>query len=87
MVPAVPVNAEVGLDAVVIDPPEPEIILHAPVPIVGVLPASVVEVNPHMLAPVWSAPAAEVVGFCWNVIVTSSVEFVQGELEVVHLRT
>ena len=41
-----PVNAEVGLVGVVTEPPAPETMLQAPVPIVGVFPAKLVEV-PH----------------------------------------
>ena len=47
VLPAVPVNVLVGLLAVVMLPPVPETILHAPVPTVGVLPAKVVLVTPH----------------------------------------
>ena len=52
VVPAVPVNAEAGLEGVVTEPPLPLKMLHKPVPTAGVFPASVVEVSPHMLAPV-----------------------------------
>ncbi len=45
VVPAVPLKVLVGLDGVVILPPVPDTILHAPVPIVGVLPANVVLVK------------------------------------------
>ncbi len=48
--PAVPLNVEVGLDGVVIVPPVPETILHAPVPTVGVFPAKVTLVKPHVAA-------------------------------------
>ena len=44
VVPATPVNVEVGLDAVVTLPPAPDMILQAPVPTVGVLAARVTEV-------------------------------------------
>ena len=40
-------NAEVGLDGVVTDPPAPLTMLHAPVPTVGVFAAKVAEVTPH----------------------------------------
>ena len=50
--PAVPIKVEVGLDAVVIVPPVPLTMLHAPVPTVGVLPARVTVVNPQVAAPV-----------------------------------
>jgi len=51
-VPAVPLNVLVGLDGVVIDPPDPLTILQDPVPAVGVLPASAVLVSPHISGPV-----------------------------------
>ena len=85
VVPAVPEKVLVGLDGVVIFPPVPDIMLHDPVPIVGEFPASVVLVSPHIEAPTWSAPAIAVVGFCWKVIVTSSVDAVHGLLLIVHL--
>src|SRR5260221_11332722 len=44
---------------------------HAPVPTTGVFAAKVVEVNPHIAAPLWSGPASATVGFCWNVMPTS----------------
>jgi hypothetical protein len=50
--PAVPVKVLVGLVGVVTVPPVPAVIVHAPVPITGVLAARVVEVNPHIDAPV-----------------------------------
>ena len=40
-IPAVPVNVLVGLEGSVILPPVPFIMLHCPVPLTGVLPASV----------------------------------------------
>ena len=83
VVPAVPLNALVGLDVVVIDPPDPLTILHDPVPTAGVLPASAVLVRPHIVTPVWSAPAFAVVGPWLKVIVTSSEEAEQGELLMV----
>ena len=67
-----PLNVDVGLDAFPKLPPAPLTILQLPVPIVGVFAASVVDVSPHILAPVWSDPAVAVVGDCSNVIVTSS---------------
>lgn len=51
VLPATPENAEVGLDGVVIDPPVPLTIVHDPVPTVGVFPASVVDVSPHIPLP------------------------------------
>jgi len=41
VVPATPVKPEVGLDGVVTVPPTPLMMLHAPVPVVGVLAAKV----------------------------------------------
>ena len=87
MVPAVPLNVLVGLDAVVMDPPDPLTMLHDPVPTEGALPARVALVNPHMDDPVWSDPALDTVGVLLNVIVTSSVEAVQGELLIVQRKT
>ena len=51
------------LEGVVTVPPAPLIILHAPVPMVGALAASVTDVNPQVAELVWSAPALEAVGF------------------------
>jgi hypothetical protein len=69
----------VGLAAETTLPPAPETMDQAPVPIVGVFPASVVAVAQM----VWSGPAAAVVGFGRRVITTSSVEAVHGELAIV----
>ena len=74
-----PVKAEVGLEGVVIEPPAPETMLHAPVPMVGVFPAKVAEVPQTF----WSGPALAAVGFAVNVITTSSVEAGQGAFEIV----
>jgi hypothetical protein len=52
VVPAVPVKVLVGLAGVVMLPPVPDTMLHDPVPIVGVLPASVVLVIPHISEPI-----------------------------------
>jgi hypothetical protein len=46
-VPAVPVKVLVGLVGVVIVPPTPDVIVHAPVPIAGVLAARVAVVTPQ----------------------------------------
>ena len=51
-VPAVPVNADVGLVEVVTVPPAPDMIVHVPVPTAGLLAARVTEVNPQVAAPV-----------------------------------
>ena len=61
-----PVNVEVGLEGVVTVPPVPLTIVQAPVPLMGVLPASVTVV-PHT---VWSGPAFAVVGAGTTVTVT-----------------
>jgi hypothetical protein len=50
--PATPEKLEIGLDAVVIEPPVPLTMLHDPVPTLGVLPANGIEVNPQVVAPV-----------------------------------
>jgi len=47
---------------VVTVPPVPDIILQLPVPIVGVLAASVTVVNPQVNELVWSGPASAVEG-------------------------
>jgi hypothetical protein len=49
--PPVPLKVDVALDGVVTVPPVPEMILHAPVPTEGTLPASVT-VKPQVDAPV-----------------------------------
>ena len=46
--PATPVNPDVGLDAVVTEPPIPDMKVHEPVPGHGVFPASVADV-PQMI--------------------------------------
>ncbi len=58
--PSIPVKVDVALEGVVILPLEPDIILHAPVPIDGLFPAKVTLVNPQVDNPVWSAPALAV---------------------------
>ena len=63
VLPAVPVKVDTALEVVVTVPPVPLKILHTPVPTVGVLAAKVTSVSPQVAAPVWSAPAAAVVGF------------------------
>ena len=55
--PAVPVKVDVGLEAVVTVPPVPLMILHTPIPTVGVLAASVTDVSSHVAIAVWSMPA------------------------------
>ena len=61
VLPAVPLNELVGLEAVPKLPPVPLTILHAPVPTVGVFAASAVLVTPQRFN--WSEPALDVVGF------------------------
>ena len=73
-----PVIPEVGLLGVVIVP-VPLINVQAPVPTVAVLPANVAVVAQT----VWSDAALAVVGFLLKVIITSSVEAVQGALAIV----
>jgi hypothetical protein len=85
-IPAVPVKVLIGLVGVVTVPPVPAVIVQAPVPITGVLAASVVVVNPHVDAPVWSGPAFATVGAWLNVMLTSSVEAVHGAFDIVQRR-
>jgi hypothetical protein len=59
--PATPEKLDVGLEVVVIVPPVPVTILHAPVPVVGVFPARARVVKPQVELPVWSSPAFETV--------------------------
>ena len=69
------------------EPPTPDTMLHAPVPIVGVFAASVTVVRPQVAEFVWSIPALETVGFPSKSIMTSS-KLVQLEevLVNVHLK-
>ena len=78
-----PLNVLVGLVGAVMVPPDPPIMLHNPVPIAGVLAANVVEVNPHIVTPVWSVPALAIVGLWLNVIFISSVDGAHGALLMV----
>jgi len=87
VVPAVPLNVLVGLDGVVMDPPDPLTMLHDPVPTEGALPARVGTGQSAHGRSVWSDPALDTVGFLLKVIVTSSVEAVQGELLIVQRKT
>ena len=80
-----PVKVAVGLVFKLNEPPAPLMMVQVPVPLAGVLAAKVVLVTPQRF--VWSAPAFAVVGLLLNVIVTSSVELVQGALAIVHLNT
>ena len=60
--PAVPLKLDIALKAFPNEPLMPLMILQLPVPIAGAFPASVTDVNPQVVAPVWSIPAFEVVG-------------------------
>ena len=80
--PATPVKEDVGFVGVPTLPPAPETMLQLPVPEVGVLPAKFVDVPQSD----WSGPALEVVGLARRVMITSSVEAVQGALEMVQRR-
>ena len=51
VVPAVPVKGDVALVGAVTVPPVPEMMLQAPVPAEGALPARVTVVSPHVAAP------------------------------------
>ena len=73
VVPAEPVNVDVGLPAVVTVPPAPDTMLHEPVPVVGKLPLRFTELIPHVVAPVRSGPAFAEVGAVAKVISTSSL--------------
>ena len=79
VLPATPVNADVGLLGVVTAPPAPLMMLHAPGPEKGVLAARVTDV-PHT---VWSGPALETLGLAVKVMTTSSVEAGHGEFDMV----
>ena len=81
MVPAVPVKPDVGLLVVVTVPPAPLMMLHAPVPVLGVLPARVTEVPQT----VWSVPAAEVVGVADTVTAVFPVVEVPHQFQTVTL--
>ena len=72
-----PLTDEVGLFAFA-NVPVPPTTVHVPVPEVGVFPAKLAVVAQF----IWSIPAFEVVSTS-NVITTSSVEAVQGVLEIV----
>lgn len=74
------VSPEVGEDGVVMVP-TPEISVHNPVPTPGAFPARVAVVAQMA----WSVLAADTVGTALLVMITSSIEAVQGALEIVHL--
>ena len=76
-----PVIVDVGEAGVVIVA-APAVTVHKPVPVAGVLPASVAVVTLHRF---WSAPAAEVVGGEATLMITSSVEAAHAPLLIVHL--
>ena len=50
--PAAPLKIETALEVLPNVPPVPVMILQLPVPTVGVFPASVTDVNPHVVKPV-----------------------------------
>jgi hypothetical protein len=77
--PAIPVKVEVG-ELVEVIVATPETTLHVPVPTIAVFPPKVVVV-PQILK---SAPALATVGAAVLIIVTSSVEEVQGAFAIVH---
>ena len=77
--PATPVKAEVGLEAVAIEPPAPEMMLHAPVPLVGVLAAKFVVVAQTA----WSGPALAIVVAGVTVMVPVAVEVQPAKLVTV----
>ena len=80
MVPATPVNAELGLLGVARPPPAPDKIAQEPVPIVALFPTKAVLV-PQMD---WSVPAAATVGLATSCTTRSSLEAAQGALAIVH---
>jgi hypothetical protein len=53
------------------------------VPETGVFAASVTD---DVQFPVTSGPAFAIVGFCFNAIITSSIEVAHGLLDIVHLK-
>ena len=83
VVPAV--KPVISLVAVVLEviTPLPLTILHAPVPVVGVLAVTVALVTLHRF---WSDPAAAVVGKGEIIIITSSVLALHAPLPIVHLK-
>jgi hypothetical protein len=85
--PTVPEKVDVGLDAVPKDPPLPLTILQLPEPTLGAFAARVTEVSPHVVTPVWLAPALAVVGSALTVMVTFDDEDVHGALLIVHVST
>ena len=85
VVPAVPVNVELGFDVFPNEPPVPDTIDHAPVPVTGVFAASVTVVNPQVADVFWSGPALAIVGDWLNLMITSSVVGVQTPFVIVHL--
>ncbi len=82
VVPTVsPVNVDVGESEFVIVP-GPDTFTQAPIPAVGVLPASVVD--PVLTQIVWSTPALAMEGTALPTIIILSKVAVQGGLEMVH---
>ena len=62
VMPEDPLNVEVGLVGVVIVPPVPLIVVHNPVPTLGVFPARVADIAPPEGVTFWSGPAFAVDG-------------------------
>lgn len=77
--PETPEKADVGLLGVVTVPPAPEMIVQAPVPMLGAFPANVVDEAQST----WSGPAFETVGLAVKVINTSSAVAAHGAFEIV----
>jgi hypothetical protein len=85
VIPAVnPVSVEEGDNELVIIP-EPDTLIHTPVPVAGALPARVVE--PVLTQTVWFVPAFEMEGGAIPVIVTLAEDGAHGLFEIVHRKT
>jgi hypothetical protein len=78
----VPVKTDVGLFALAIEPPVPLVIVHAPVPTVGVFPAKVVDIPQTA----WSEPAVADVGLSLLDRTTSSTLVQEAPFEIVQRR-
>ena len=80
--PAIPVKVEFAAAALLKFPVPPEIMLQAPVPILGMFAANVALLTPHKF---WSDPAFAVLGFCGNEILTLSEDAPQLVVLIVQL--